>query len=181
MNRLFLVCALFGLLALGCSNASDPANQNSNKPAGTSTATQPTNVADAGSNTTQGAQGDVTGAYFFKDSVPGDFSEIDHLSLATINEHGNPAPLNGFIRPKRSSAKDYRLVSPKLDGKNLTFSTATVDGVGYSFTGAFEKLDNFSANPPPNDEVVLRGTLTKMKDGNVVAETKVNFTYSAGG
>lgn len=181
MNRLFLVFVLFALFALGCSNASDPANQNSNNPAATSTATQPIKPGDASSTTTQGAQGDVTGAYFLADSVPGDFSEIDHLSLATIDEHGNPASLNGFIRPKRSSAKDYRLVSPKLDGKNLTFSTATVDGVGYSFTGAFEKLDNFSANPPPNDEVILRGTLTKMKNGNVLAETKVNFTYSAGG
>jgi hypothetical protein len=72
-------------------------------------------------------------------------------------------------------------VSPKLTGKNLTFSTTTVNGVSYNFTGTFEKLDNFSANPPPSDEVILKGKLTKMLDGNMVIESDVSFTYSAGG
>jgi hypothetical protein len=113
--------------------------------------------------------------------LPDDFSEIEHLSLATIDEQGKPAPLNGFIRPKRRSDSDYTLVNPKLNGNNLTFLTVVVDGVSYSFTGIFQKMDNFSANPPPSDEVILEGTLTKMFEGNVVAVTNVNFTYSAGG
>ncbi|HEY0324127.1 MAG TPA: hypothetical protein VGC66_24490 [Pyrinomonadaceae bacterium] len=169
--------------------ASDTNTQNANRPAA---AASPTATAAAAAqpakNTNANAKevvneskGDVTGAYFAAGTLPGDFSEIEHLSLATIDENGNPAPLNGFIRPKRRSAKDYQLVNPKLNGRNLTFTTATVGGVGYSFTGTFEKLDNFSANPPPSDEVILRGTLKKTQDGEVVAETKVNFTYSAGG
>lgn len=189
MNRWVLVFALLGLFAAGCSRASDTATKNANQPP--ATASPSTTAAHGGqSNKSANAniektgkenQGDVTGAYFAADALPDDFSEIEHLNLATIDEQGNPAPLNGFIRPKRRSAKDYQLINPKLNGKNLTFTTTTVGGVGYSFTGAFEKLDNFSANPPPSDEVVLRGTLTKTQDGQVVAETKVNFTYSAGG
>ena len=190
VNRWILVCALLGMCAAGCSTASDTASKNANQPPPATASPSPT-VASAGQSTKSAnantektgkeARGDVTGAYFAAGNLPGEFSEIEHLSLATIDENGNPAPLNGFIRPKRRSAKDYQLVNPKLNGKNLTFTTATVGGVGYRFTGAFEKLDNFSANPPPSDEVILRGTLTKTQDGEVVAETKVGFTYSAGG
>jgi hypothetical protein len=189
MNRLLLACALFAF-AVGCNSASNSGTGNTNSsattiasPSATSAPigqpTKPANVSDAKTSTS--AQGDVTGAYFVKGTLPNDFSEIDHLSLATIDDQGNPAPLNGFIRPKRRSAKDYRLENPKLDGRNLTFSTTTVDKVSYSFTGTFEKLDDFSANPPPVDEVILRGKLTKMLDGKKVSEADVNFTYSAGG
>lgn len=189
MSRLFVVCALFGLFAAGCSTTSNSGTENANKSVATSspsaTATpagqpaKPSGTSNVDTGAT--AQGDVTGAYFLKGNLPGDFSEIEHLSLATIDEQGNPAPLNGFIRPKRRSAQDYKLVSPKLTGKNLTFSTTTVNGVSYNFTGTFEKLDNFSANPPPSDEVILKGKLTKMLDGNMVIESDVSFTYSAGG
>jgi hypothetical protein len=187
MNRLFLVSALFGLFAVGCNKAAEPARDNTNKSSATAspsaTATPATQTANSNNANKAGggAQGDVTGAYFATGNLPDDFSEIDFLSLATIDDQGNPAPLNGFVRPKRRSAKDYQLVNPKLNGRNLTFTTNTVGGVGYSFTGTFEKLDNFPANPPPSDEVILRGTLTKTMDGDVVAETKVNLTYSAGG
>ena len=189
MNRLFLVGALFVLFAAGCSTTSKSVTENSNKSANTAstsaTATpagqqnKRTDVSSEKANAN--AQGDVTGAYFVKGTLPSDFSEIEHLSLATIDDQGNPAPLNGFIRPKRRSAKDYKLVNPKLNGKTLTFSTTPVDGISYSFTGTFEKLADFSANPPPADEVILKGKLTRLLDGNTVIETDVNFTYSAGG
>ena len=189
MNRLFLVSTLIGLFAVGCSTAPDAATKSANMSASTAspsaTATpagppvKPAEVSGEKTGTT--AQGDVTGAYFVEGTLPGEFSEIEHLSLATIDDSGNPAPLNGFIRPKRRAAKDYRLVSPKLSGKELTFSTTAVDGVSYSFKGTFEKLTDFAANPPRSDEVILRGKLRKLRDGNMVTETDVNFTYSAGG
>ena len=43
------------------------------------------------------------------------------------------------------------------------------------------RLDDFSRNPPAADEVILKGTLTKMEDGEEAALTRVGFTYSAGG
>lgn len=190
MNRLLLMCALFGLCVLGCRWTSDTGKENSNKPAAAapSPASSPASTAQSnkpagsgGEKSGKESQGDVTGAYFPAEDLPYQFAEIEHLSLATIDENGNPAPLNGFIRPKRRSARDYQLVNPKLEGKNLTFTTTTVGGVGYSFKGAFERLDNFSANPPPSDKVILKGVLTKTEDGLIVSETDVSFTYSAGG
>ena len=189
MKRLFWICALLGVFLVGCNKTSDSANQTANKPVGagskitTSTPSgQPTkNGSEAKAGTEENNQVDVTGAYFPVGTLPSEFSEINFLSLATIDDQGKPAPLNGFIRPKRKSAKDYQLVNPKIDGKNLTFSTTTVGVIGYKFRGTFERLDNFSTNPPPSDEIILKGTLTKLSDGEEVALTKVSFTYSAGG
>ncbi|HYI12028.1 MAG TPA: hypothetical protein VEK57_23440 [Thermoanaerobaculia bacterium] len=124
---------------------------------------------------------DITGGYFPMEKLPAEFSELDHLSLATIDENAAPAPLNGFLRPKKSSAEDYTLVSPVLDGKRLTFTTKAVGGVQYAFTGAFEVLHNFPETPPDYETAVLSGTLTKMRDGKTVAETPVKYRYEAGG
>jgi hypothetical protein len=127
------------------------------------------------------AGSDVTGAYMIIGTVPAEFAEIDYLGLATIDDQGNPAPLNGFIRPKTSSAKDYKLIAPKMTGRSLTFTTAVVGGISYSFTGAFTRLGNFPVNPPEGEAPVLKGTLSRLRNGQVVAMTSVGFSYSAGG
>lgn len=193
MNRLLWVCALFGLLAAGCGKTSNTNNQAASTPtpAGSSIATstpgdKSKDDKDDGDEEEEEKkdeeeEGDVTGAYFPAGPLPAEFSDIEHLSLATIDEQGNAADLNGFIRPKERSARDYKLVDPKLEGKYLTFTTSAVRGVSFSFEGVFERLDDFSKNPPPNDELILKGTLTKMEDGEKAALTRVAFTYSAGG
>ena len=122
---------------------------------------------------------DVFGYYFPQGKLPAAFAEISHLHLSTIDENANPAPLNGFIRPKRKAAKDYKLVSPKLEGKQLTFTTQAIGGVSYSFDGAFTKLGDFPTDRPEG-EVILKGRLTKMLNGKKVAETNVSFTYTGG-
>jgi hypothetical protein len=127
-------------------------------------------------------KGDVSGAYFPAGDLPDDFNEIEHLALSTLDDQGNPAPLNGFIRPKRGSAKDYKLVNLRLNGNEISFSTTMVGKVSYSFKGRFETMGNFPENPPAADRIVLTGELLKMVDGGApVAGTNVSFTYSAGG
>lgn len=190
MNRLLWVCALFGLFAAACGGT--PANTNkpappTPTPAGSSISTStPADESKDEDEDGEGeeageAEGDVTGAYFPAGQLPAEFSDIEHLSLATIDAQGESAPLNGFIRPKERSAKDHTLVDPKLEGKFLTFTTTAVRGISYSFKGTFERLDDFSKNPPAADELILKGTLTKMEDGEEAALTRVGFTYSAGG
>jgi hypothetical protein len=123
---------------------------------------------------------DFTGAYIPMTELTGEFAELEHLLVATIDENGEPAPLNGFLRPKTDSAKDYVLVQPVLSGRNLTFTTAAVKGVQYTFNGTFQRLGNFPVEPPPYDEPMLTGTLTKMRDGKTVASTPVSLAYRAG-
>lgn len=124
---------------------------------------------------------DPTGAYFAMDDLPADFAELEHLSLATIDENAAPAPLNGFLRPKDRNAQDYTLVSPKLDGQHLTFTTVDVNGVHYEFDGTFTTTGEFATNPPASDVAVLTGTLKKVREGSAVASTPVRFHYEAGG
>ena len=124
---------------------------------------------------------DPTGAYFAMSELPAEFKELEHLSLATIDENAAPAPLNGFLRPKARGADDYVLVKPLLSGTALTFTTTAVKGVHYSFTGAFQRTGNFAENPPGYEDVALSGTLTKLRDGAPIASTPVNFRYEAGG
>ena len=124
---------------------------------------------------------DVTGSYFAMEKLPAEFAELDHLMLATIDENAEPAPLNGFLRPKKPSVPDYKLVNPTMTGRNLTFATAPVNGVHYEFTGAFDVLHKFAENPPEYETAVLTGTLTKHRNGETVATTPVKFRYEAGG
>jgi hypothetical protein len=193
MNRLFWACALFALFLAGCGKSSNNTNQTANTtpPAGSSITTSTTgdkskddDDKDDGDEAEEADgeedEGDVTGAYFPAGPLPAEFSGIEHLSLATVDAQGDPADLNGFIRPKEKSARDYKLVDPKLEGKVLTFTTTAVKGVSFSFEGMFERLDDFSKNPPASDELILKGTLTKLEDGEKSALTRVAFTYSAG-
>jgi len=192
MNRLLWACALCALLLLaGCGKSSSNTNQPTNTPppAGSTiaTSTPEGKSKDDGEDgdeaeETEGEEdeGDVTGAYFPAGPLPAEFSGIEHLSLATVDAEGKPADLNGFIRPKEKAARDYKLLDPKLEGKLLTFTTTAVKGVSFSFEGMFERLDDFSKNPPASDELILKGTLTKVEDGEKSALTRVAFTYSAG-
>lgn len=123
---------------------------------------------------------ELTGAYFAKSALPRSFAEIDHLFIGAIDDSGKPAPLNGFIRPKKSSAKDYELIDIMIDGKDLSFSTKSVKGISYVFNGAFVRM-NFGAKMPNSSEVVLKGTLSRLIDGEASDETEVSFTFTVGG
>lgn len=163
-----LIFAVTVLLAFGCRETPQP-----EAPAAEPTATAAV-LPDPVSH-------DVTGAYFPTDPWPSELAELDHLSLATIDENGEPAPLSGFLRPKEQAAKDFKLLNPSMDGRNLTFMTGAVDGVYFTFTGAFEVLGKFPENPPGYETVVLSGTLNKLRNGTTVASTPVKFRYEAGG
>lgn len=185
MNRVLCSAALT-LLLLGCAAE----EQRSTPPADTAAApASPSASADtapAPATTTQPpaaapAAHDVTGAYFPMDALPAEFAELEHLSLATIDENAAPAPLNGFLRPKKRSAEDYKLVDPSLVERKLTFVTTAHGGIHYEFDGEFQVLDDFAANPPAYETVVLSGTLRRMRGGQTVASTPVRFRYEAGG
>lgn len=191
LRRLLVAVSVAAFLSAGCGDTTGetPAPAaTATAPATTSTPatdTAPPPAADtappAATATEDTAAIDPTGPYFPTKPLPADFAELEHLLLATIDDNGAPAPLNGFLRPKKASAKDYVLVQPSLKGRDLTFTTAAVDGVSYSFTGTFQRAGHFAADPPEFDAVVLSGTLTKLRDGKSVATTPVDFAYQPGG
>jgi len=121
--------------------------------------------------------------YYFLDTakpLPAWAKKIDHLHLSTIDMKGDQmvtVPLWGFIRPK--AGNDYRLVSPKIDGAHLTFTTKEIKGVSFDFDGRFLASGSFPETPP--EGVVLTGRLRQRQGGKVVGEMKAGFLYSPGG
>lgn len=194
MKRILLACTIAAsCVGVGCNTASNTNNtSNANKPVASASTTPTTNTSASPAVATSPSPAatpvgksnspDISGAYFPVGTLQSDFSEIEHLYIGFLDDNGNAAPLNGFLRPKRRQAKDYKILNPKLDGNDLTFTTESVNGVSYKFKGKFVTMDNFAENPPPTDRVILKGELQKFQDGGApIAGTDVSFTYSAGG
>jgi hypothetical protein len=129
---------------------------------------------------------DLFGYYYFHEGeAPKGFQDIDHLNLSTIDMKGDEmvdVPLHGAIRLKAKGtgpAVDFPLIAPVLKGKAFTFTTQEVGGIAYRFAGNFVKLGNFP-DERPEDEVILKGHLTKLQGGKTVAESDVGFRYTGG-
>ena len=100
------------------------------------------------------------------------------MDLARDGETGPPAGLTGFVRVDwhpRGRLVNFELVHPTLDDHTLTFSTKVVRGISYQFRGQFLKLENLKDN-----ETVLKGRLTKFRNGMKAAECDASFFYFTG-
>jgi hypothetical protein len=97
---------------------------------------------------------DYSGMYSFLQD--GEFVQL------TVEEAGRAT---GFIsrygdsESDRGEFLDLFFKSGKLDGKNLTFTTQTVHGVWYDFTGVVERGPG--KNPGDEAYYLLKGTLTQ--------------------
>lgn len=116
----------------------------------------------------------ITGFFNPKGTLPANFSEIGTMSFSTVDIGGDPIPLRGFIRLK--SGTDLEIVDPEMDGDKIEFKTTTVGGVRYHFNGTFTRTDLADSRPRPTD-VVLKGFLSKIRNGKFVQEIEVSFTY----
>jgi hypothetical protein len=121
---------------------------------------------------------DTFGYYTIEKSTK-DFSDISEIHLAGEYGANEKPPMYGLIRMKARKAKDYVLNKPVSDGKKITFTTRAVNGISYSFSGTFVRLGNFPEERPEG-EVLLKGTLTKMKGKTKLASGTFSFSYSAG-
>lgn len=127
-------------------------------------------------------EGDIYGFFFIKGTVPAAFKNIDHLNLTGSGEYGAGAtpPDYGRIRLNNRAKTDYLLLKPTLEGKHLAFTTKKVAGVSYEFDGMLTRTDIDLPQQPTDDEVVLSGTLKKMKAGKVLAQAQVSLTWYLG-
>lgn len=117
---------------------------------------------------------DIFGYYTIAGKAPAAFADIDTIHLAGSYGAEQTPPVHGLIRPKKG--RDFAVNKPVLSGKNISFTTASVGGVSYKFTGTFVKF--------PNNEqqtgVILRGVLQKFKGKTKIAEANLKFNYDAG-
>ncbi|CAN5579283.1 hypothetical protein BH20ACI4_BH20ACI4_08850 [soil metagenome] len=124
-----------------------------------------------------------TFGYYYIQNPTKEFKDISEIHLSgDYGETSNP-PIFGLIRLKNKKAKDFRLNKPYQKGKQISFTTKSVGGISYQFSGSFTKLYDKVVETRPGrtpEGIVLRGTLIKLKGKIKIAQQRVGFTYFAG-
>lgn len=72
----------------------------------------------------------------------------------------------------------YKVLTVKQD--NFSFTTETLGGIYYTFSGKFLRGGVFAEQDLNDEQPVLEGTLTKYKGGKKVADAKLKFSYFGG-
>ena len=117
---------------------------------------------------------DPDGSFWIHGDPPADFSDFDSINLNAKRLRYLNSP--GLMM--RNTRYRYKTLIVKRD--NFTFTTMTVRGVFYTFSGKFLKGGVYGAGDLDDETPVLEGTLTKFRDGKKVAEANLKFVYFGG-
>jgi hypothetical protein len=121
------------------------------------------------------ARFDPDGSFWILGEPPNEFSEFGGINLNA--KRSRQLPVQGF---QLRTGKNIRFKTLTVKRDNFTFTTITVGGVSYSFSGKFLKGGVYSAGDLDDETPVLEGTLTKFRGGQKVAEAKLKFSYFGG-
>ena len=118
---------------------------------------------------------DPDGSFWLQGQPPNDFSDFGGINLNAKRSRHLPQP--GL---ETNNGKRYRFKTLSVKQERFTFTTMTVAGVSYSFSGRFLKGGVYSSGILDDETPVLEGTLTKFRGGTKVAEAKLKFVYFGG-
>jgi len=121
------------------------------------------------------ARFDPDGSFWVLGNTPDEFSEFGGINLNA--KRSRQLPVQGF-QLNNGKALRFKTITVKRD--NFTFTTITVGGVSYAFSGKFLKGGVYSAGDLDDTIPVLEGTLTKFRNGQKIAEAKLKFSYFGG-
>ena len=121
-----------------------------------------------------------TGEYYLEEeNLPSGFKDFDYLEIETHTydskadsiDPWTPIPPKGAVHTKRG----YKFKTVSVSPSFLVFETESKDGISYRFVGKFARPDE----PDENYAGDITGKLTKLKNGVVIASTKISF-YAGG-
>ncbi len=121
------------------------------------------------------ARFDPDGSFWILGDPPNEFSEFGGINLNA--KRSRQLPVQGF---QLRTGKNIRFKTLSVKRDNFTFTTVTVGGISYAFSGKFLKGGVYSAGDLDDETPVLEGTLTKFRNGQKVAEAKLRFSYFGG-
>jgi len=124
---------------------------------------------------TKTARFDPDGSFWILGQPPNEFSEFGGINLNA--KRSRQLPGQGF---QLTSGKSIRFKTLSVKRDNFTFTTVTVGGISYAFSGKFLKGGIYSAGDLDDETPVLEGTLTKLRGGKKIAEAKLKFSYFGG-
>ena len=133
-------------------------------------------VAPLNGQRTKSARFDPDGSFWLKNEArPNDFSDFSGINLNSKRSRRLPQP--GL---ETNNGKLYRFKTLSVKQERFTFTTVTIAGVSYSFSGRFLKGGVYASGILDDETPVLEGTLTKFRGGQKVAEAKLKFVYFGG-
>jgi hypothetical protein len=118
---------------------------------------------------------DPSGAFWISGEPPADFSDFSSINLNM--RQLRRLPTSGL---QLNDGTSFRFRNVVVQQNNFTFTTVTLNGVYYTFSGKFLKGGNFASTWQGEETPVLEGTLTKFKAGKKVADAKLKFIYFGG-
>ena len=120
------------------------------------------------------ARFDPDGSFWIHGTPPPEFSDFDSINLNAKRLRYLNAP--GLLM--RTTRYRYKTLTVKRD--NFSFTTMTVRGIFYTFSGRFLKGGVYGAGDLDEETPVLEGTLTRFRNGKKVAEANLKFVYFGG-
>ena len=126
---------------------------------------------------------DPDGYFYIKGASPAGFAEFDHIQLQLRDESGRRPALDSHLDVKNE--KSYRFASlgefrTHSSGRGIIFefTTETIGGVNYQFSGKFVEICVLADSEPDPERVVAVGRLLKLEKGKQKAEAEIELTYS---
>jgi len=118
---------------------------------------------------------DPDGSFWILEKAPPEFSEFGAINLNA--KRSRQLPVQGF---ELNNGKRLRFKTLTVKRDNFSFTTVTLNGVSYAFSGKFLKGGVFSAGDLDDTIPVLKGTLTRFRNGQKDAEAQLTFSYFGG-
>jgi ankyrin repeat protein len=119
-----------------------------------------------------------SGYFYPKEGLPAD---LEHITLLRNYKEGDEGPVPGVYT---AQGEVYEFAALRAGGQPdyqklfFEFTTITLNGISYKFTGEFLNSHIFEEYVTDPNEVVARGTLMKLKNEMILEEIPVQFTYS---
>ena len=124
---------------------------------------------------TKTARFDPDGSFWIHGTPPNEFSDVGGINLNSKRSRHLPQP-----GVETNNGKLYRFKTLSVKRDNFTFTTMTLAGIYYTFSGKFLKGGVYSSGILDDETPVLEGTLTKFSGGMKVAEANLKFVYFGG-
>jgi len=121
------------------------------------------------------ARFDPDGTFWILGDTPTEFSDFGAINLNA--KRSRQLPVQGF---ELSNGKRLRFKTLSVKRDNFTFTTFALGDVSYAFSGKFLKGGVYYASDLDDMIPVLKGTLTKFRNGQKVAEAQLTFSYFGG-
>ena len=115
------------------------------------------------------------GSFWLIGAPPDGFSDFGGINLN--GRRLRRIPSQGL---QLMDGKTFHFKSLVVKRENFSFTTLSLGGVYYTFSGKFLRGGVFAEQDLFDEQPVLEGVLAKYKSGKKVAEAKLKFSYFGG-